>query len=469
MLRNNKPASFSAPVVLATGWQRLLLGLSLLLVAAACSSTPGNIGVGLPSADANTGAYLVDTLTVRASTVLRDSIITSSSNLLLVGRYRDPQLGTITAKSYVTMSLPSNFTPSQTQVLDSLVLVLKPNTYRYGDTTKTQTLVDVHRLNSFVPSSQYGYASPKLTPMSSRVRAESVNDPNRVVVRRARPNLSTLRVRLLSTFGQELLDAGKSRQLTSQEQLDARFPGLAILPGATDEAALVQFTANSETAALVLYYHELADPATVLNYSFALSTGRHFYQAEADRSVTAGLGALTTSLQALPSALTTQQTYIQGLLGLQTKIEIPYLTNLRNFGRNIIVTSAVMTAQEPDNTSGIRNNLAPPARLSLYRSNRSNQPVALVQNTRLESDVSASGTPTTFDYRTDVANLAGINQAGYRWSVLEYCKDVINGTVPNEGLLLNTITPATPERVVLGGPNRANNKLQLRLYLISNN
>ncbi|RZK87980.1 MAG: hypothetical protein EOO62_38370, partial [Hymenobacter sp.] len=79
-----------------------VLGLGLLLLAAACSSTPGNIGVGLPSADANTGAYLVDTLTIKASTVLRDSIITSGSSSLLVGRYIDPQLGTITAKSYVS-------------------------------------------------------------------------------------------------------------------------------------------------------------------------------------------------------------------------------------------------------------------------------------------------------------------------------------------------------------------------------
>ncbi len=474
MLRKSKPATASALVALATGWHRLVLGLSLLLGAAACSSTPGNIGIGLPSADANTGAYLIDTLTIRASTVLRDSIVTSSSDLLLVGRYRDPQLGTITAKSYVTMDIGSAFTPDQTQVYDSLVLVLKPLAVsatnpnaRYGDTTKTQTLVEVHRLNSFVPSTQYGYASPKLTPMGSRVQAAAVNE--REIERRARPSLTTLRVRLASAFGEELLRAGKLRQLTSQEQLDALYPGLALQPGATDEAALVQFAATNEASALILYYHDPSDPSTAINHSFGLSTGRHFYQAEADRSVTAGLGALTTSLQQINSALTTQQTYIQGVLGLQTKLEIPYLNNLRSFGQNIVITSAVMTAQVPDNTSGTRNNIAPPARLSLYRSNRNNQPIALVPSTRLESDVTGTGTPTTFDYKTDVANLAGINQAGYRWSVLEYCKEVINGTVSNDGLLLNTTTPATPERVVLGGPNRSTNKLQLRLYLISNN
>ncbi|RZK97448.1 MAG: DUF4270 family protein [Hymenobacter sp.] len=466
MLRNSKPAPTAALVALAAGWHRLVLGLSLLLVAAGCSSTPGNIGVGLPSADANTGAYLVDTLTVRASTVLRDSIVTSSSNFLLVGRYRDPQLGIITAKSYVTMGLGGTFTPDQAQVYDSLVLVLKPNTYRYGDTTKTQNLVDVHRLSSFVPSTQYGYASPKLTPMSSRIQAASVNE--KVIVRRARPNLNTLRIRLSQAFGQELLSAGKSRLLTSQEQLDALYPGLALLPGATDEAALVQFAATNDASALMLYYHDPTDPSTPISHSFSLSTGRHFYQAEADRSAIAGLGPFTTStstmsLQQINSALTTQQTYIQGVLGLQTKIEIPYLASLRSFGRNIIVTSAVMTAQIPDNTSGLRTNMAPPTTLSLYTTNQNNQPLVLIQTANASTGSSA------ISYNAAVANLAGVNQAGYEWSLLTYCQAVINGQTTNNGLLLNTTTPATPERVVLGGPNRANNRLQFRLYLISNN
>ncbi|RZK25421.1 MAG: DUF4270 family protein, partial [Hymenobacter sp.] len=310
---------------------------------------------------------------------------------------------------------------------------------------------------------QYGYASPKLTPMSSRVQAASVNDPNQVIVRRARPNINTLRLRLAPAFGVELLNAGKARLLTSQEQLDALYPGLALLPGASDEAALVQFAANNDASALVLYYHDPADPSTAVNHSFSLSAGRHFYQAEADRSAIAGLSTLTTSLGQISAAATTQQTYIQGVLGLQTKIEIPYLTSLRSFGKNIIITSAIMTAQIPDNTSGIKTNMLPPAALNLYTTNQNNQQLVPIQT------AGAAGTSAVINYNAAVANLAGVNQAGYQWSLLSYCQAVINGQTVNNGLLLNTATPATPERVVLGGPNRANNKLQFRLYLISNN
>ena len=69
----------------------LLLGLALL--AAGCQKDPSSIGVGLPSAQANTGAYLIDTLTIRASTVLRDSVVTSGSDYLLAGRYTRPPAG----------------------------------------------------------------------------------------------------------------------------------------------------------------------------------------------------------------------------------------------------------------------------------------------------------------------------------------------------------------------------------------
>ncbi|RYY21224.1 MAG: DUF4270 family protein [Cytophagaceae bacterium] len=445
-----------------------LLGLGLLLLAAACSSTPGNIGVGLPDANANTGAYLVDTLTIKASTVLRDSIITSSSSSLLVGRYIDPQLGTITAKSYVSFGLNGTFAPDQTMIADSLVLLIKPLTAstanpntRYGDTTKTQTLLDVRRLTSFIAPTARGYSSPKLTPMDSRVRTTSSNESLVAVVRRARPNLPSLRIRLNPAFRDELMSSGKSRLFTTQEQLDALYPGLALLPAATDNAALVQFDATATTNALILYYHDPIDPSTALNYSFSLSTGRHFYQAEADRTTTL-LSRFSTpptsssiSLGQLSSTVTAQQIYIQGLLGLQTKLEIPYLTNLRNFGKNLIITSAAMTAEIPNVANGTYTNLPPPPTLTVTTTDPNNHQGA----TTVASGVT---------YSTAVSTLAGLGQPGYTWSVLTYCQDVLNNRIPNNGMLVNTAAPVLPERVVLGGPNRSANKIQLRLYLISN-
>jgi len=425
----------------------LLLASILLLGAAGCSTTPGNIGVGLPSVDTTTGAFLVDTLTLRASTVLRDSVITSNSQYLLAGRYTDPQLGTIKASSYTTLGLGTAFLPASTQIADSVVLVLPTDAYRYGDTTKTQTLLEVHELSAFIPLTKYGFASPSLTPIAGNVNPTLLNNP---VVRRARGNLGNLRLRLNMSFGQRLMNDAKSGRFTTQDQLDARYPGLALLPGASDEAALLRFNASAANAALVLYYHDPADVTTALNYSFTLN--RHFYQAEAVRS--GPLAALTTTNRQLNADQTGQQTYIEGLLGLQTKIEIPYLFDLRNYGQNLVITNAQMIVEAPANTL-LNRNLPPPASLSVSTTDVNNR-----VGTTFVTSAPYSPTITTVDNRT---------QGGYSWSMLNYVQNVLGNNIVNGGILLNTTVPTQPDRVVLGGPRNTTNKIKLRLYLISHN
>ena len=447
MMHRNKPAN-SRP--LAAAWSRLLLGFSLLLVAAGCSTNPANIGVGLPSVDAGTGAYLVDTLTIRASTVLRDSVVTSTSSYFLVGRYQDPELGAIKTTSYSTLNLNGTFQPTQTLVADSAVLVLLSDKYRYGDTTKTQTLVDVRELNSFLPVTSFGFAKPTLTPMASRVASTSINYTV-PVPRRARLNLGSLRVRLLDSFRDRLMADGKGGLLTTQEQLDNRYPGLALLPGAADAAALVRFSATSSDTGIILYYHDPTDAATVLSHTFGLGNGRHFYQVEAPQ-LPATLPA--ASLGQVEASRTANRTYIEGLLGLQTKIEIPYLFDLRNFGQHFIITNANMTAQVPANTLSTSLSLAPPTTLTVSTTDQRNH-----QGTAFTSST----------YNPEVISRDGITQAGYTWSVLSYCQGVLSNSIPNNGMLLNTSTTALPERVLLGGPKGNINNLQLRLYLISNN
>jgi hypothetical protein len=452
-MRSNNPATCRP---LAAVWGRLVLGAGLLFVAAGCSTSPANIGIGLPSVDTNTGAYLVDTLTIRASTVLRDSVVTSTSNSLLVGRYQDPQLGPIKTTSYTTLNLGGAFQPDRSFIADSAVLVLATDTYRYGDTTQTQTLVNVREMSGFLPVTSYGYASPRLTPTTGLVNQTALLNYNNTspVPRRARRQLGTLRLRLTNAYRDRLMTDGKSGGLTTQEQLDRNYAGLALQPGANDTGALVSFNVSgnsSNTSGVILYYHDPLNATTVLNHTFSINSARHFYQVEAQLS--SPLSTLT-SLGQLDASRTGQQTYIQGLLGLQTKVEIPYLFDLRNFGPNLVLTSASITAEVPVTTLSRTLTLAPPPTLTVSSTTQRNQ-----QGRTLFAS------PT---YSATISNRDGITQAGYSWSVLSYCQAVLSNSIPNDGMLLNTSTPALAERVVLGGPKRTTNRMQLRLYLISN-
>ena len=75
--------------------------LSFCLLLSACED-PQEIGSEVFVQ--NVGVLFTDTLTVDASTVLVDSIVTSNTDNLLVGRYTDPILGLVEASSYFQIS-----------------------------------------------------------------------------------------------------------------------------------------------------------------------------------------------------------------------------------------------------------------------------------------------------------------------------------------------------------------------------
>ncbi|TDN40186.1 DUF4270 family protein [Hymenobacter sp. UV11] len=438
--------------------------LVIALLAASCTKDIGNIGVGLPDSQANTGAYLIDTVTVRASTVLRDSVVTSNSDNLLVGRYTDPQLGTLTAKSYFQVGLTDAFHPDATFVYDSTILVLrtatapKPDSFIYGDTTKTQALFEVHPLIDPISITKPSFASPKLTRLN--YDSTTLLNLDRVAPRgRVRPTKTTLRLPLDdNTFGRKLLLTGQMGLLSTQDLFDNYLPGLVLTPAAGDDAAIVRLSASASGAALMLYYHDPTNPTVVLSSTFSLANGnRHFYQVKAGRSTAAIRNLPTASLQSVNSSLTGMATVVEGALGLQTRLEFPYLTDLQQFGANLTVTNARITALVPAST------LSPfvpvPPNLLLNIPDANNHPLGLYAN---GSTVAGEGT-----YQTGISAQSGIEQGSYFWSVDRYIQGVINRTTVNNGFLISSAASALPNRVVLGGPRNTTNKLALRIYFIT--
>jgi hypothetical protein len=429
--------------------------LSLVALAASCTNTVSDIGVGLPNANTDTGAYLIDTLTIRASTVLRDSVPSSNSAYLFVGQYTDPLLGKLTARSAFRLGLPSGYAPDPTAIFDSVTLVLKPDEYRYGDTTKTQALVEVHRLRSPVSNTQYSFTSPRLTKMdydSVNLLNASTNGGSLAPVGRARPNIRTIRLPLSQTLGQTLLTMGQTGRLSTQDDLDAFLPGLVITPATNDEAAIMRLSATAADAGVNLYYHLPTDPTTVITSSFTLAGGgRHYFQVRANRNVAAINNLPRTSLQSVSSALTGERTVIEGAIGLQTRLEFPHLTDLRQFGNNLTITNAQITASVP--TSTLTPFVPAPPSLGIYYTDANNHPTGLYQTAAVA-------------YNTGISTTTGIEQGTYNWLVTSYVQAVLQNTIPNNGLLLASATPDVPSRVVLGGPRNVQNKLALRVYFI---
>ncbi|GAB3636140.1 hypothetical protein GCM10027422_17300 [Hymenobacter arcticus] len=449
-MRKSKLTAAPAAQARTGRWHRLLLLVAAvgMLATAACTKSTSDIGVGLPDANVDTGAYLIDTITVKSSTVLRDSVVTSTSGNLMVGRTYDPLLGTLTARSYFRLGAPTSFRIDPLFQYDSLVLVMKPTAYRYGDTTKTQALVEVHKLIDPISATRPSFASSKLTNL--RYDTKNVlnrgGSPPRGLARRT----ATLRIPLDRSFGLDLLANAQAGRLTTQDDFDAYLPGLVLTPADGDNATILGLSATATDAAMTLYYHDPTNPTVVLNNTFPLSTGaRHFFQVDAVRNGSVGY-LPTTSLQAVPSAPTGEQTYIEGVLGLQTKLEFPYLTNIQQFGNNLTITSATLTALVPSAT--LTPYLPVPPSLLISTSSVDNKPVATYA--------------PEVKYLNAISSTTGINQGSYTWSVEAYVQAVLNRTVPNNGFLMSSLTPDLPSRVALGSQRNAQNKLQLRLYFI---
>lgn len=453
---STRPPRSSSP---RPAWSRLLAALTLALALGlglgACTNELTSIGVGLPGANANTGAYLVDTLTVRSSTVLRDSVVTSNSASLLVGTYTDPLLGTLTAKSYLTVGLTDNFVPDGTFAYDSLVLTLPPTSgstaYRYGDTTKTQTLVSVYKLLTPLPTTKVIFSSPKLSPLGG-YNPVALNQ--RTPMRRASPMLGTLRIRLADSLGRRLMLAGQQGRIRTAEQLQALVPGLVLASDQTN-AAMLTFTANSSSTALTLYYHDPASPTTALSTAFLASSGTaHCFQVQ--RGTDAAIRNLpTTPLLLVPAAQTGEQTIVEGALGLQTKLEFPYLADLKQYGQNLVITSAQLTAEVPPST--LTPYLPAPPSLQPYVSNGLNQPTATY------------GSPVTYNGNA-VSSTTTLTQGQYSFPVLTYIQAVLANNGLNNGLLLAPSgTPELPTRVILASQRGQTSKLRLQVYIISTN
>ncbi len=422
--------------------------LAVLAPLTACDQ-PGNIGVGPPPADAISGAYGIDTLTVRLSTIWRDSVPTSGTNFLLVGQYRDPRLGLVAATGYTRLGWSGPYTPAPTEIFDSLALELRLNAYRYGDTTRLQTL-HVRRL-----------AAP-LTVGRTYFSGEAVaTDPvllnqgaAALASFRASPSRRVLRLRLADALGRALLLAGQQGRLGTEAELAAVLPGLALTPGPTDDAALLLLPLAG--ARLRLFTHAPTAPTAAHERSFGMENATaHFYQVTANRRGTL-LASLSATNRAIPSSITNREACLAGALGLQLRLEIPYLTRLRALAPRPLILGAEATLETVPGTGG--RGLRPPAALYAYRSGRGGQRGAVL--------TTGDGRPLPLNYLAGSLNRAGLETGRYQLPLASYCQAVLDRQLPNDGLLLGAAIPQLPEQVTVGGEGHPAVPLRFRVYLV---
>jgi hypothetical protein len=321
--------------------------LSLFLVSC---DTPKEIGDDLFSVEV--GLNYSDTITIKSSTVLIDSIYTGSPGTLLIGTYNHPVLGLAESSAFTQFSNIDTLFSKATSVYDSLTMRLAYSGYQ-GDTTQSMTM-NVYRLldslnrgidyfaNSTIRSDASIIGSHTFKPRPIRTRAMNGDSVQ----------LDTLRFRMSDALGRELLSKYADVKVAAGSKgFRDYFPGMLFKSSSSSAGAMIGF--NPGYSRMTLYFHNPGDPFLYsMDYYFSLSNAlfpellARFNQIKSTKS--GSLAGLQNPGNKVASTLTSGLTYIQAGTGVATKVEFPYLLNIKG-NRNVAVNKAELVLTAADN------------------------------------------------------------------------------------------------------------------------
>jgi hypothetical protein len=306
----------------------MLLGLYLV----ACESDPFTMTVGDEIVEPTTRLVMVDTFSIQLSTVYIDSIRTSGTGTLLAGVCDDDETGRIISKSYFQFGLPNNYNIADNEHYDSISLVLTYNNYSYGDTTLSN-IFTIHQLTEELSLNERNYfyntSSFNYDPMS----IGSIRFNPRPVMKHR------LEISLKKELGKEMFDylnGELSDEITETDFLN-RYKGMVIVPSETEGNSILGYTTSDSTLYLKIYSHisklETEYKEIILPM---VNNDLQFNQIICDWSNNPVFENNIQKIE-IPVSETNNMAFIQGGLGLFTKINFPFLPYIVELSNSILV------------------------------------------------------------------------------------------------------------------------------------
>lgn len=406
-------------------WQKYRwLAFLFLSILTGCVNDPNTLGLSNSTFSTDYGIVVVDTVTIRVSTVLLDSFPTSNTGVLLVGGYTDKKLGRLQGEGYIQVGMGSSWTPPTGALFDSLVLIGHYSGYTYGDTTYAHT-VEVRRVtqpfqvyslpqfwinenqysalyaaNSKFNASPMRYDSQPLGSRTLRIRAHSAD---------------SLMVRLSDDLGREWfwLTKESSPDMVEAARFLEYFKGICITTDGTDESVV---GINTIDMKIRLYYRSYIGEQLKQQYhDYPFTTGLFSYsRITSDRSGTA-LSTLSSENDEVQAAKTENMAFAQSGVGLVTKVTFPYLTRLLRLTNALLVNQAQLIIEPVKDTYSSTHPL--PASLTLYHTDKSNLPL---QRVYANYNTSAYQTATiSFDEEFDTSS-------GYKFTVTQLAQSLLS-------------------------------------------
>jgi len=319
----------------------LIFGIIGIVFLASCAADDTTYEVGSDFIDNNIQVRILDTFSIKTGTFKLDSLITSSTNRILVGNVEDGRLGTLSAKSYLQL-INSNFSISTDAVYDSIGMILNYDTYYYGDTTKVQTY-KLHRITETVEpdddaTSFYNTSSLEYDPA---ILGELSFTP--------RPNRTTdsLFIKMDDLLGEEIFDKIVDNDINNTDDFLQYFKGLVIAPDTTVNSHVLGFNAQTSQGtvknSMMRLYYSIQDDDSENNdfyIDFVISdVSLQFNQIETNLTNTV-LGEFEDGEEIKLSEETGDLLFSQSGSGVSARIEIPSIKRLSELYENASTLSA---------------------------------------------------------------------------------------------------------------------------------
>jgi len=433
-----------------------------------CSDSGSSLGTGFTS-ESDFGVGFIDTMTVRTSTVMLDSVPTSGTGTLMLGQYNDPKLGVIESQVFMEMSNGTGWSqPSTNATFDSMVLILPYSGYYYGDTLGTTEVHVYQATKTFTTYKlplfwQYEGRQPYFTAPSgyffnsSHVDYDNTTELGSKIFKPHPHGKDSIHIRLPDDLGKTWLAEAKktNNYFQSVTTFLDHFKGVTVKSASGSSI----FGISGDKVKIRIYYKDLvSELITQLKYELPYTSSSFaFNRITADRTGTP-LENLGNPKKIIDSRETGNEAYIQSGLGLLTKIEFPYLQSVKDIDGMQIVSSASLTI-EPVKTT-FPKTTALPQTLVLFQTDKSNQPIGPLQMDYSRTEQSAT---IFFD------NEFGVN-TGYTFYMTQYVQALLNNPQTQaNGTALLLSTPLsdflnTVNRATVGGGQHPEYRMRLNIY-----
>ncbi len=312
-----------------------------IVVFVSCSSENINTSdflAGEAFTGSNMRVVLLDTLTVETSTMKFDSIVSSESSRILVGKYIDPIFGTVSTSSYMGM-VPSSFTIDSEAEYDSIALYLKLDKYYYNDTLRTNT-IHIKQLAKTLKPDEGSY-------FYNTAEAEYYEDDLGAMSYAPRPlDSDTLEIKISDELGLDFFEKFQEKLITNTDQFKDYFKGLALLPGEDDDGSIIGFSKETRASFMRLYFSSSEESERVqsyidINLDQSSSPVPFFNQIIAENPIEP-LQVLTDTEVNLGSMDADNLSFIQAGVGMTTRIEFPHIKTINDIRGQGTILDAVL-------------------------------------------------------------------------------------------------------------------------------